>query len=250
MPGRAGVRNREAVFVVLIAQTPAAIASPAAAPGKPLRHLEYKFSVSTQGLESYEYNANNGGVGTTNEAGEAASPIGGNGTMFVDILSVAPDGALVVRISELVEHEPRPRGAYTCSVYGSTSVFCPSTPTPSQAEWVMLAYLGRQFVDGAPWDASGHWQRKESSAQFESEEDFTLVDAGNGKKVVVGEVKKTTLHNGGFADQTSNVTINYDRAMEVPDVIRDDVETAGGNEASHAHYVFTLTRDSFAKPTR
>ena len=170
--------------------------------------------------------------------------------MFVDILSVAPDGALVVRISELVQYEPRPRAAYTCSAYGNTGVICPSVPAPSQAEWVLLAYLGRQFVDGAPWDASGHWQRKESSAQFESEEDFTLVDAGDGKKVVVSEVKKTTLHNGGFASQTADITINYDRAREVPDVIRDDVVTAGGSEASHAHYVFTLTRDSFAKPTR
>lgn len=257
--------NREATFVVrnaplalalsllglaaLTAQTPAPVASPAPASGKPMRHLEYSFSVSTQGLESYEFNGINGGVETTNGAGNVASSIGGNGTMFVDILSVAADGALVVRISELVQNEPRPRAAFTCTVYGSTSVLCPSVPAPSQAEWVLLGYLGRQFIDGAPWDASGHWQREESSAQFNIEEAFTLVDAGNGKKVVVSEVKKTTLHNGGFANQTSNVTINYDRAMEVPDVIRDDVETAGGNEASHAHYVFTLTRDSFAKPT-
>jgi len=269
------MENREAPFVVrnaplalalsllglavLTAQTPTPSASAAPASGKPMRHLEYSFSVSTQGLESYEFNGinggsgtfngTNGGVETTNGAGNVARSIGGNGTMFVDILSVAADGALVVRISELVQNEPRPRAAFTCTVYGSTSVICPSVPAPSQAEWVLLAYLGRQFVDGEPWDASGHWQRKESSAQFEIDEAFTLVDAGNGKKVVVSEVKKTTLHNGGFANQTSNVTINYDRAMEVPDVIRDDVETAGGNEASHAHYVFTLTRDSFAKPT-
>jgi hypothetical protein len=210
--------------------------------------LEYSFSVSTQGLESYEFNAINGGVETGSGAGNSASSLGGNGTMIVDILSVTPDGALVVRISELVQYEPRPRGAYTCTVYGSTAVLCPSVPAPSAAEWVLLSYLGRQFIDGAPWDASGHWQRKESSAQFDSEEDFTLVDAGTGKKVVVSEVKLTKLHNGGFASQKSEVTIHYDRAMEVPDLIQDDVETTGASEASHASYKFTLTHDSFAKP--
>jgi hypothetical protein len=34
----------------------------------------------------------------------------------------------------------------------------------------------------------------------------------------------------------------------VPDIIRADVATAGGTEASSASYVFTLLHDSFAKP--
>ncbi|MGA2760224.1 MAG: hypothetical protein ABSF08_07910, partial [Candidatus Cybelea sp.] len=62
------------------------------------------------------------------------------------------------------------------------------------------------------------------------------------------EIKTTQLHNGGFDTQTSDITVNYDRAMEVPDVIHADVATAGGTEASSASYVFTLTSDSFAKP--
>lgn len=228
--------------VALTAQTPA----PASPPGKPLRHLEYSFNVAVQGLQTSKVTGTNG-VQTVNVAGNLVAPEAGNGSMFVDVLSVAPDGALVVRISELVQNETRPRPAYTCNVYGSTSVFCPSTATPSAAEWLLLSYLGRQFIDAAPWDAQGHWQRKEQSAEFNSEDNFTLVDAGDGKKVIVREIKTMQLHDGPFDTRTSDITINYDRAMEVPTVIHADVATAGGNETNSASYIFTLEKDSFVK---
>lgn len=228
----------------LTAQTPGAAPLPAA----PLRHLEYAFNVSVEGLQSYKFNATNGGVETVNRAGGVAAPEGGNGTMFVDLLSLAPDGALVVRISELVQGDPRPGQAYTCNVYGNTSVLCPSTPAPPEAEWILLGYLGRQFVDGAPWDANGHWQRREQSAQFDMREEFTLLGGRNEKKVIVHEVKRTRTNNGGFYSQRSDITIDYDRAMEVPDVVRDEVATTGGDEASHASLLFTLERDSFVGP--
>ena len=229
--------------VALTAQTPA----PASPPGKPLRHLEYSFNVAVQALQTSKVAGTNGAQ-TANIAGNLVSPEAGSGSMFVDVLSVAPDGALVVRISELVQNEARPRQAYTCNVYGSTSVFCPSTATPSPTEWLLLSYLGRQFIDAAPWDAQGHWQRKEQSAEFDTEEDFTLVDAGDGKKVIVREIKTVQLHDGPFDTQTSDITINYDRAMEVPTLIHADVATAGGNETNSASYVFTLEKDSFVKP--
>lgn len=228
-------------LVGLTAQAPA----PASPPSKPLRHLEYSFTVSVQGLQSAKVSAANG-ARPLNGPGSAVGPEGGSGTMLVDVLSVAPDGSLVVRISELLQNERRP--AYTCNVYGNTAVFCPSTATPSQAQWLLLSYFGRQFIDAAPWDAQGHWQRKEQSAEFDKEEDFTLVDAGDGKKVVVREIKTTQMHNGNFDNQTADITINYDRAMEVPDVIHADVATAAGDETSSASYVFTLEKDSFAKP--
>jgi hypothetical protein len=230
-------------IVALTAQTPA----PASPPGKPLRHLEYSFNVAVQGLQTSKVTGTNG-VQTVNVAGNLVPPEAGNGSIFIDVLSVAPDGALVVRISELLQSETRPRQAYTCNVYGSTSVFCPSTATPSATEWLLLSYLGRQFIDAAPWDAQGHWQRKEQSTEFNTEEDFTLVDAGDGKKVIVREIKTMQLHDGPFDTQTSDITINYDRAMEVPTVIHADVATAGGNETNSASYVFMLVKDSFVKP--
>lgn len=233
-------------IAVLTAQTPPPPATPAA-PDKPIRHLEYSFSVSENGMTSYEFNGINGGVETASGAGSSANNAGGDGTMFVDVMSVAQDGALVIRIAELVRNEPRPRQAYTCNVYGNTAVFCPAVPAPSAAEWVLLSYLGRQFIDGAPWSADGHWQRTEKSSGFDLQENFTLVDAGNGKKVVVQELRTMNMHNGGFASQSSTVTINYDRAMEVPDKIRDEVVASGANAAESAHYEFTLLKDSFSK---
>jgi hypothetical protein len=226
--------------LALTGQRPA----PASPPGKPLRHLEFSFNVAVQGLQTSRVT----GPQPVNVAGNLIAPEAGSGTLFVDVLSVAPDGALVVRISELVQNETLPRQAYTCNVYGSTSVFCPSTATPSAAEWLLLGYLGRQFIDAAPWDAQGHWQRKEQSAGFNTEENFTLVDAGDGKKVVVREIKTMQLHDGPFDTQTSDITINYNRAMEVPTVIHADVATAGGGETNSASYVFTLEKDSFVKP--
>lgn len=169
--------------------------------------------------------------------------------MDVDVMSVATDGALAVRVSELMQGDTAPRQDFTCNVYGNTSVFCPKGSSPTPEEWVLLSYLGRQFVDGAPWDAQGHWQRAEQSAGFDAEEAFTLVDASNGKKVVIREIKKLQLHNSGLDDQISDVTINYDRSMEIPDVIWDEVTTVGAKtDASSVKYVFTLQHDSFVKP--
>ena len=89
--------------VALTAQTPA----PASPPGKPLRHLEYSFNVAVQALQTSKVAGTNGAQ-TANIAGNLVSPEAGSGSMFVDVLSVAPDGALVVRISELVQNETRP----------------------------------------------------------------------------------------------------------------------------------------------
>lgn len=242
-------------LTALSAQSPAPLPAlspgPTPTPGKPLRSLEYTFSVGVQGLQNYAVEPGGSGVQTVDKGGHVATPEGGSGTMYVDVLSVAPDGALVVRIAERVEGDARPRQAFTCSVYGNTSVLCPSMPSPSQAEWVLLSYLGREFVDAAPWNAQGQWERKEQSDQFQTTEDFTLVDAGK-QRAVVHEVKKMDLHNGGFDNQTSDVMITYDRAMEVPTSIHDDVVTTGGDEASHAKYDFTLKHDSMksAKPAR
>lgn len=230
-------------LVSLSAQAPSPDAS--TAPAKPLRHLEFAFSVSEQGVVGYDFNAISGDTEKASGAGNAST--GNGGTMYADILSLAPDGSLVIKISEQMKNEASVRQPFTCNVYGNTAVLCPSVPAPSAAQWVLLSFLGREFIDGAPWTADGHWQRKQSSSQFTTEEDFTLVNAGDGKKVVVSETKKVDTHDGS-STQTSNITVNYDRAMEVPDVIRDEVVYSGGSSAGHARYEFRLTRDSMAKP--
>jgi hypothetical protein len=167
----------------------------------------------------------------------------------VDMLSIAPDGALVVRISEQVQNEPRRGQAYTCTAYGNTAVVCPSVPAPSQAEWVLLSYLGRDFVDAAPWDAQHHWQRREDTRQYLLVEDFTLISGSDDKHPVIREKKKMDMHNGGFGSQSEDVEVTYDRSMEVPTAVHDDAESVGGSGSGHSTFDFHLSSDSFvSKP--
>jgi hypothetical protein len=229
----------------LTGQTPSP--PPAATPSKPLRHLEFAFRVDRENVTEYHYNGIGNGVQTSSGVGGRATSEGGRGTMYVDVLSIAPDGGLVVKIWELVQNEPRPRAAYTCTVYGNTRVVCPTGPAPSQAEWVLLGYLGRRFVDGAPWDAQHHWQRKEDTAQALEVEDFAIT-GGDDAHPLIRETKKIDMHNGGFSSTTENVEITYDLSMEVPDAVHDVVEAVGRGGSGNATFDFKLSSDSFGKP--
>jgi hypothetical protein len=224
-------------------------ASPMPAPsvlsGAPLRQLTYSFSVHKEGMAGPEYSGADSVV--ANSPGDSTTD-GGDGTMQVDVLSVTADGALLVRISEKVKLEPRARQAYSCTVYGDTTVTCPSAPAPSVAEWLLLSYLGRRFVDGAPWDAHNHWQRTETIAQFTLHEDFTMSGGSDPRHVVVHETKTFDIHNGGFSVQHEDVRITYDRSMEAPTAIHDDLVATGGSESTgHETFDFSLQSDSFSK---
>jgi hypothetical protein len=235
-------------FLGLMGQTPApagAPATPAAAP--PLRHLEYTFVVDHQGLTEHHFNGIGNGVKTSNGVRGISSSDGGHGTMDVDVLSIASDGALVVRISESVYLEAHARQPYTCTVYGNTAVTCPSVPAPSEAEWVLVSYLGRQFVEAAPWDAQHHWQRKAETAQYSLQEDFIVSDTGDGKHVLIHEAKKTEIHDGRFSARAEDISITYDRSMEVPDAIHDELVASGGGGSGHSSFDFDLSKDSFVK---
>lgn len=225
----------------LTAQTPAPSAP------KPLRHLEYTFNLHEDDTSEYHFNSASDSLYMSNGVGSVATSDGGSGTMDVDVLSLAPDGALVVQISEWVHLEPRPRQAYTCNVYGNTTVVCPSRPAPSQAEWVLLSYLGRQFVDNAPWDAQNHWQRLDHTALYTLQEDFILTAAGDSGPVIVSEKKKIAVHNGGLSDITEHVQISYDRSMEVPDAVHDDLVESGAGGSEHDIFDFQLKSDSLSR---
>jgi hypothetical protein len=215
-------------------------------PSKPLRHLEYTFAVDYEGVSEQHLNNFNGiSNGNSGILGSSSSE-GGRGTMSVDVLSIDPDGALTVRISEWVQNEAHPGQAYTCTVYGNTTVLCPSVPAPSQAEWILLAYLGRQFVDAAPWDAQHHWQRRTDTTEYSVIEDFAMDPSSDDKRAEIRETKKMDLHNGGFSTQSEDVQITYDRSMEVPISVRDNVQRAGTGGSGHTEFSFNLTADSFA----
>ena len=56
------------------------------------------------------------------------------------------------------------------------------------------------------------------------------------------------LNDLNLEQQTSQVSIDCDRVMEIPGIVRDDVSASSNIEASHVSCVLTLVRDSFAKP--
>lgn len=230
---------------VLSAQMPRPSGSPE--PARPLRHLEYAFSVHREGLAGDEINGTSDEPVWLNNVGIAGS--GGSGTMSIDVLSIAPDGALIVRISEFLKLDPRPRQAYTCTVYGNTTVACPSVPAPSQAEWILLGYLGREFVDAAPWDLQHQWRRTERTGRYDLVERFTLLPASDGQHAMIHEIKETSVHNGGASARHEDITISYDRAMEIPNLIHDDFTATSddGFNTGHATFEFQLRKDSFAK---
>jgi hypothetical protein len=235
------------LYVLALAGMTLPKAAQAQSASKPLRHLEYSFSVDEEGMSEYHYNGIGNGIQTSAGVGGTASSEGGRGTMMVDVLSLSSDGALVVKIAEWVQNEPRARQSYTCTVYGNTAVVCPPVPAPSDAEWVLLSYLGRQFVDAAPWDAQRHWQRTQDTPQYRLVEDFTMVDQSDEKLALIKEKKKISMHNGDFGNRSENVQITYDRAMEVPQVVHDDMDLIGTSGSQHSSFDFHLTADSFAK---
>ena len=235
------MRSLPAALVVLVAlgleaQTPA----PPAKPPAPLRHLQYSFSATMGSV--------NGRWRSEFRNSDPWLPTGGDGTVDVDVVSLAPDGALIVRVTQHLRDQLHDEGSYTCAVYGDTTVVCPSHLTMTAAQWVLLSYLGRRFVDGAPWDASHHWQRKTDTSRYALVADFTLVDEGDARRpAVVREAKKISMHNGGFDSEAEDVEIVYDRAMEIPKSIHDDVRIVGDGLNEDATYDFRLTADSFAK---
>jgi hypothetical protein len=221
------------------------------------RHLEYAFTVSEQGQQESQSSAmgsadaqyNAVDFSTTRTGSGAAGATmsdGGTGTMMVDVLSVTADQALLVKISETVDGEPRPRSSYTCTVYGNTTVSCPDNASPSQAEWVLLSFLGRRFVDGAPWDSNGRWSRTQETPQYKMTQQFTKSTTSDNAIINIVENKKMTLHNGGYSNQTQDSNVAYNVALEVPVSVKGEITTQSGSDSEHMTVALKLKSDSWA----
>jgi hypothetical protein len=221
------------------------------------RHLEYSFTVSEQGQQESQFGASgsaeqaysmpeSSALSTSSGMGGAAMSQGGTGTMMVDVLSVTPDQALQVQISETVVGEPRARSSYICTVYGNTTVSCPDNASPSQAEWVLLSFLGRRFVDGAPWDSNGRWSRTQDTPQYKMTQQFTKTATADSAIVNIVENKKMTLHNGGYSSQTQDSRVAYNVALEVPVSVKGEITTQSASDSAHMTVDLKLKSDSWA----
>ncbi len=74
-------------------------------------------------------------------------------------------------------------------------------------------------------------------------------DSADPKKIIINESKKMKLHNGGFGSQTEDIVIVYDRAMEVPLAVSDDMRDVEGSSSGHGTFKFALKKDSFSTPS-
>jgi hypothetical protein len=220
------------------------------------RHLEYAFTVSEQGQQESQYSAmgsadqqynirEGSGLGSGTGVAGAVMSNGGTGTIMVDVLSVTADQALLVKISENVDNEPRGRSSYICTVYGNTTVSCPDVASPSQAEWVLLSFLGRRFVDGAPWDSNGRWSRTQETPQYTMTQQFTKTTTSDNAVVNIVENKKMSLHNGGYSSQTQDSNVAYNVALEVPVSVKGEITTQSGSDSRHMTVTLHLKNDSW-----
>jgi hypothetical protein len=233
-----------AMLLALSGQTPAP--SPAPLPSKPLRHLEYAFSVDYQSTG----NAQTGAIGTNGSGIVQTGGSGGRrGTLTADVMGIGSDGGMIVRTSELLEARPRASQQFLCVVYGDMRVVCPPNLDVTDAENVLMQFLGRGFYDPALLDANGRWQRKKDNKTVAYVSDLTAKDPGDGKPLQIYVHTEVTSDNGAFANWHEEARLTYDPRLEVPIAIRDvAIQAARGNRETQTMMDFQLTKDSFAKP--
>lgn len=227
----------------------AAVVAQAAAPAAPvldhpLRHLEYTYTVDYQRLG----NGTTDAIGTGGSGMVALSGSGGRqGRLFADVMAVAKDGGLVVRVQEWQEAAPRPEQSYECAVYGDTRVICPPNLEVTDVENVLMADLGRGFFDPADVGAGGKWQRTYSNATVNVTSDFALDGSPASNPVKIVEHTEIKSVNGAFRNWHEDAKIVYDATLSVPASLHDvAVQAARGNAGMQTTVDLTLQKDSFA----
>jgi hypothetical protein len=178
-----------------------------ATPAASVRHLEYAFAVSPNALPNNGYY---------------------NGTMSVDILSIAPDGDMLIRASEWWYYTLRPRQAVECEVHANGDVRCDQVPPyPSDSMLVLLPLLAQNFFSaGQPANPSS-WQQKfavslsKGAFQTSVTMDLSAIPQNGGRLLIVkskGDVRQLdrrqlhVLQEGEFV---------YDRTTSTPLVVHD-----------------------------
>jgi hypothetical protein len=232
-----------ALFVGTSAQTP----PPAPVlPDKPLRHMEFAYSVDYQHLgEQHQGDIGTGKSGVVSTAGGS----GRQGTLIADVMGVAKDGGLVIRTQEWLQSTPRASQAFLCAVYPEGRVVCPEHLDVTDAENEIMTYLGRGFLDPSIIDEKGQWVRQFSNKYVAVASQFIVVGNPDANPLAI-DAKTTITSVGGESsnyDDTAHLT--YDRMLDVPVTLHDvAVEHARGSQSTQTTMDFKLTKDSLAPP--
>jgi hypothetical protein len=222
----------------LMAQTPAT-------PSKPLRHLEFAFTAD------YHFNGegHSSGFGAFSGGGVKSSFGNGGrvGTVDVDVIGLAPDGALAFRINEWWEHELRPTQAINCQAEDTGEIICDNPFTPTDVEQIVLTALSRSFFDDSLVDAQGHWTRAYTNKIVKVTADYALTEPAPAGIVTIKATRQTVRVAGLGADWNEVETLTYDRALKTPDTIHEETDQgARGQTQEHSKIDIRITKDSFA----
>jgi hypothetical protein len=229
----------------LVATSAQAPPSPAPAlPDKPLRHMEFAYSVDYQRLgEQHQGDIGTGGSGVVSTAAGA----GRQGTLTADVIGVAKDGGLVIRTSEWLQSTPRASQSFVCAVFPEGRVVCPEHLDVTDAENEIMTYLGRGFLDPSIIDDKGQWQRQFSNKYVAVTANFIVTGNPDANPLAI-DAKTTITSIGGLSsnwDDTAHLT--YDRMLDVPVTLHDvAIEHARGNQSTQTTMDFKLTKDSLA----
>ena len=230
------MRAAASILILILALSPlVALADP------PLRTVVYRYSVDEHGFTGAP---NMHGYGVVTENG--SSGLGGStGTIRVDVISATSDGGLIVDVTQSIDRELRPLQTLRCAVYGRTEdVVCDQNLATTEAENILLMYLGRYFYEPVRVDAGGHWQTSPHfhDSQMTIANDFTVMKAdGNAVTINVQRIEK----GGGYYSKTQG-TLLYDAALSVPDSIKLATTIQRSGDQGDMNAQLKLLSDSLA----
>jgi hypothetical protein len=230
------MRAAASIFVLLLALSPLVVRADA-----PLRTLVFHYSMDARGFSGAP---SMHGYGIVSENG-AAGTAGGTGTVRVDVVKATPDGGLVVDVTQSVDRELHPLQTVRCAVYGRTEdVVCDQNVGATSTETVLLTYLGRFFYEPSRVGSSGRWhtspQIHDKNVQIDN--DFTVANTSGSLLTI--RIDRT--ERGGGYVATTQGTLLYDAAMEVPQSIKVAVGTQRSGEQGDMNVELKLLTDSMA----
>jgi hypothetical protein len=212
-----------------------------------LRSLEHKFSVDYQ--QNGELHTGDIGTGGSGIRSMMAG-VGRTGVLDAEIMAMANDGGLVVRVSEWLQEQPRALQPYICAVYPNGSVVCPDQLQVTDAENEIMTFLGRGFYDPSLVDAQHQWTRTYSNKNVSVVSTFAIAGAPDANPLAITEASQITSLNGAFYNWKDNAHLSYDTALEVPVKLHDvALQQQRGSSSVQTTMDFQLTKDSFAAPS-
>lgn len=223
--------------------TPVATRADGDASAKPLRHLRYNVSV---GIHTNQRATNfNGPVVTGNDMSTVS------GSIEADVLGVAPENALVFRISENADNRKEPPVKVGVLTQGRLSVDPKDSANLDDEEMALLSLLGRDVVADHDLSAGNEWKVAHDGASASDSTTYRVVSLVGDSQVNL-EVDRIVKVGGAQPfDMTAHGKVLYDYKRSVPLSAQLSQRTHVGRSDSltttDMSFEYHLIEDSLAK---